>query len=193
MRKRSDANSAASSPPVPARISTIAFLSSAGSRGSSASPQLAVEPLEAGREPLLLLAAELALLVVGGAQQRARVVERLAGFEVAPAELDDGLQPRALARERGQPPVVGGDIGVAEQPRQLGEPRLDLLDAFAHAIRVAGDAPGVGAPHAARGAPPREARGARGGGSNAGGAARTLRGAASGRSARWRTCGRHGA
>ena len=102
--------------------------------------QLLLEPREQRREPLLLLAPELALLLVARAQQVARVVQRLPRVAEAPSQLDDGFEVRPLARDLRHAPVVGGHVGVPEARGQLLEPRFDLGDAFEHVARVAASA-----------------------------------------------------
>ena len=95
MRKRSEAKRAASSPPVPARISTMAGLSASSSRGRDEVLELGLERRAALLELPRLLAGELAHLGVGlvlddglGALERGedRLVLRVASSTTARRE-----------------------------------------------------------------------------------------------------------
>jgi hypothetical protein len=93
MRKRSPAKSAASSPPVPARISRIALFSSASSLAKVL--RRGLERVD-GRGPLLL-GKRAHLRIV---HQRIEAGEVLGGTAVGPDRFDHGIELRQLARER---------------------------------------------------------------------------------------------
>ena len=97
MRKRSAANSAASSPPVPARISRRMFFSSLGSFGSSRILQALLQPLLLAGQLALFLARHVAHL--GILLHLARLVDALAELAVLAQRLDQLAQVRVLLGE----------------------------------------------------------------------------------------------
>src|ERR1700712_4017990 len=131
----SPAKSAASSPPAPARISTITSRSSSGSGSSIAarsSSSIGGQPPPGGRPPLAL---EVGLhLGVGLARGKhgLRVLERRA--QLAPA-LREGMrrrQPLVTTAELAQLDEIALEIGVGETPLDLGVGILDLYDQRFH-------------------------------------------------------------
>ena len=100
MRWRSAANSAASSPPVPARISTMALRSSSGSRGSERRQQLRLEVGDAPARGARLFGARLGghLGVVNG-NELAHLRELVLGSCELGRHLDHRLKPAVLPAE----------------------------------------------------------------------------------------------
>jgi hypothetical protein len=96
MRARSPANSADSSPPVPARISRKALRSSSGSRGISAACSFGVQPRHVGAGADDLLARHLGHLGVGIACARRQVALAL----LVAAEAGDDAAHSACSRDR---------------------------------------------------------------------------------------------
>ena len=133
MRDRSPANSAASSPPVPARISTITSLSSFGSAGEHAGADLLAELVEQPAALAELLLGELAELVVAVAIAVAGqdllgsgdVPLRLA---VARHQLVGLGELGVAARRRGVARPVAEHVGVGELPGELVVAAFDLVD-----------------------------------------------------------------
>ena len=138
MRNRSAANSAASSPPVPARISTMASRSSCGSRGSEQLVQLAASgSISAGRRARSARAARRARdpprrRAPGLAPARSRaVLSRSASRTI-------GRQPGVLAAERLQLRRVPRDGRVGQSLVDLLRPRERLAESGLHGLRLGG-------------------------------------------------------
>ena len=141
MRKRSAANSAASSPPVPALISTMTFLSSRGSFGHQERLQL----LHGGRLALLqarqLLPGHLLQLLVPGALRQLRVGGdlRLDG-PVAAELLHQVGKGRVLLAQLAVAFLVADDVGVRYEGLELLvslAASLELVDHVCLQLRVA--------------------------------------------------------
>ena len=154
MRYRSPANSAASSPPVPARISTMTFLSSSGSRGSSrrlSAPSSCSSRVRSSGSSARASSASSASPEATPASSSAIVRSTLA---VLGQRAHGLLEPGALARQVAQLARVADDLGPAEQVGQLGEALLDLPQRLPHAAR----ARSLDERHLARGPARRRAR-----------------------------------
>ncbi len=124
--KRSPANSAASSPPAPARISTSTFLSSLGSRSTIARRiSSASSSSRAGRVGDDAL--ELGVVGVLG-DHLAGAGEVVGERRVLGRELAGGLQGPVLAPDLGVALAVGDHVRVRHLTLELGEAILDLGD-----------------------------------------------------------------
>ena len=133
MRNRSPANSADSSPPVPARISRKTLRSSFGSFGSSiacSSPSSAPSRVSAARRSSLGVRRASA----GRARARGRGEVRLRLAELAEAR-DDRIDLGVLARQRPVAVHVARRILGREQRVELREARAQLVE-LACAARV---------------------------------------------------------
>ena len=109
MRNRSPAKSAASSPPVPARISRMAFFSSASSLGSSSTPYLLAQARDALVERRALGLGQLRHLRIG--EQRIRgprapspppPARRSPRYAPAPARRARGVSLTSVSRSSGR-------------------------------------------------------------------------------------------
>ena len=124
MRNRSAANSAASSPPVPARTSRMALRSSAASLGSSAILQLLLELLDARLERLELGARHADHLLVGRRDRRSSPRDRRAPSRRL------AQRPRS-SRRRAEVGEFLGELGIdrlADAVVELGLDRAPALD-----------------------------------------------------------------
>ena len=120
MRCRSAANSAASSPPVPARISTIAARSSSGSRGSRSGVILRLE-LRDGRLETRQLGARFGghLGVVNG-NELAHLHELVFAFLQLGRHFDHRHQPAVLSAEL-------REFSRIAEPARVGERSFDFV------------------------------------------------------------------
>ncbi len=139
IRKSSAANSVASFPPVPARISSRTFFSSFGSFGISSTWssfwQLSARPCEHGQ----LLFGELTHFRVGLAlEQPLGLLDRAEDFLVLPKLVDDaaqlGMGLGMFLVRRG----IGQDARVREEPIQLFEFLFKRVQFVNHTIGPAG-------------------------------------------------------
>ena len=123
---RSPAKSAASSPPVPARSSTITSLSSAGIALDHGEPQLLLDPGKRGSGLRELLLRERAHLGVAVGRELGRLV--LLGRELAPParQVRRAREPLVLARHLGVAALVREHGRVAQLGLELGIAALDL-------------------------------------------------------------------
>ena len=151
MRKISPAKRAASSPPVPARISRSTFFSSFGSFGIEEEGDLGVEGVALRLEGAGLLVGHLAQLGVRlAARHLLDLGELLERVLVGAVALDDRADLLRLAREL----LVGGRVlghgGVGHRGLDLGEAGLDVPELLegdpVHAVAraEAGPASGLG-------------------------------------------------
>ena len=112
MRSSSAANSAASSPPAPARISTMTFRSSLGSRGRSETLRSSTSWVSRVSSSAISSRARSLHLVVGlRVPHLPRARELGADVAELPVGGDDRLQARELAAQRAELVGVGMDLG----------------------------------------------------------------------------------
>ena len=149
MRSSSVANSAASSPPAPARISTITLRSSFGSRGRSETRRSSSSAVSRASSSLISSRA-IAFISSSGSPSRmlARAVELLAHVAQLAVRRDDGLEARQLAAEPAQRVGVGQDLGRGELRRHVvvlaGEVRQLGVEAGSSVIVEASIRPSAG-------------------------------------------------
>ena len=134
MRNRSAANSAASSPPVPARISTMASRSFRGSGGTSRSPSWAVQPVDLRTQPLHVVPRQLGQFGVLVGEQLARLGQLGVEAGEPVVGLTNGFEPGVLATELLEPGRVPRGLGVGQLVGDLLRPRERLAESGLHAV-----------------------------------------------------------